>query len=168
MTPLMKKLIAESIGTFCFVFAGTGAIVINDVTRGSVVSIAMTFGLIVMTMIYTLGDISGAHLNPAVTFGFLAALRFQGRLVLPYILSQLSGAILASLTLRCLFHEHATLGPPCRQGRPCNLFPGSNSYLHRHVCYSQRLRFKLPRSLLKRNVRRQLTNLTWTYPELCR
>jgi len=105
----MKKLIAESIGTFCFVFAGTRAIVINDATRASVVGIAMTFGLIVMAMIYTLGDISGAHLNPAVTFGFLAALRFQGRLVLPYILSQLSGAILASLTLRCLFHEHATL-----------------------------------------------------------
>jgi aquaporin NIP len=81
MTPLMKKLIAESIGTFCLVFAGTGAIIINDVTGGSVshVGVAMTFGLIVMAMIYTLGDISGAHLNPAVTCGFLAARRFEGR-----------------------------------------------------------------------------------------
>jgi glycerol uptake facilitator-like aquaporin len=122
MTPLMKKLIAESIGTFCLVFAGIGAIVINDVTRGSVVGIAMTFGLIVMTMIYTLGDISGAHLNPAITFGFLAARRFEGRLVLPYILSQLSGAILASLTLRFLFHEHATLGATLPAGAAVQSF----------------------------------------------
>ena len=120
----MKKLIAEFIGTFCLVFAGTGAIVINDVTGGSVshVGIAMTFGLIVMAMIYTLGDISGAHLNPAVTFGFLAARRFEGRLVLPYILSQLSGAILASLTLRFLFHEHATLGATLPAGAAMQSF----------------------------------------------
>jgi aquaporin NIP len=112
MTPLMKKLIAESIGTFCLVFAGTGAIIINDVTGGSVshVGVAITFGLIVVAMIYTLGDISGAHLNPAVTLGFFAARRIEGKLVLPYTLSQLSGAIIASLTLRLLFAEHVTLG----------------------------------------------------------
>src|SRR4029077_15077977 len=124
MTPLMKKLIAESIGTFCLVFAGTGAIIINDVTGGRVshVGVAMTFGLSVMAMIYTLGDISGAHLNPAVTCGFLAALRFEGRLVLPYILSQFSGAILASLPLRFLFHEHATLGAPLPAGAAVQSF----------------------------------------------
>jgi MIP family channel proteins len=108
----MKKLIAESIGTFCLVCAGTGAIIINDVTGGSVshVGVAITFGLIVVAMIYTLGDISGAHLNPAVTLGFFAARRIEGKLVLPYTLSQLSGAIIASLTLRLLFAEHVTLG----------------------------------------------------------
>jgi aquaporin Z len=112
MTSLMKKLIAEAIGTFCLVFAGTGAIIINDVIRGSVshVGVSITFGLIVVAMIYTLGDISGAHLNPAVTLGFFAARRFEGKSVLPYILSQLFGAISASLTLRLLFAEHITLG----------------------------------------------------------
>ena len=120
----MKKLIAEFIGTFCLVFAGTGAIVINDVTSGSVshVGVAITFGLIVMAMIYTLGDISGAHLNPAVTLGFFAARRLEGRSVLPYILSQLSGAILASLTLRLLFAEHTTLGATLPAGSTLQSF----------------------------------------------
>ena len=68
----MKKLLAEAIGAFCLVFAGTGAIVVNDVASGTVthVGIALTFGLVVMAMIYAVGDTSGAHLNPAVTFGF--------------------------------------------------------------------------------------------------
>jgi aquaporin Z len=62
----MKKLLAESFGTFSLIFAGTGAIVINDVTGGSIshVGIALTFGLVVLAMIYAVGDISGAHLNP--------------------------------------------------------------------------------------------------------
>ena len=87
---VMRKYLAEAIGTFALVFAGTGAIIINDVRGGAIthVGIAMTFGLVVMTMIYALGDISGAHLNPAVTLGFLAARRFPLKQVLPYITSQ--------------------------------------------------------------------------------
>src|SRR5882672_6108574 len=83
----MRKLVAEFIGTFALVFAGTGAIVINDVSQGAIthVGIALTFGLIVLAMIYTLGDISGAHLNPAVTLGFFAARRFEQRLAGPYL-----------------------------------------------------------------------------------
>jgi aquaporin NIP len=70
----VKQLIAEFLGTFALVFAGTGAIVIDNASGGSVthVGIALTFGLIVLAMIYTLGDISGAHINPAVTIGFWA------------------------------------------------------------------------------------------------
>ncbi len=108
----MRRFAGELLGTFAVVFAGTGAIVINDVSGGAVshVGIAFTFGLIVLAMIYALGDVSGCHLNPAVTIGFYVARRFEGRFVLPYIASQCSGAILASLTLHVMFPAHLTLG----------------------------------------------------------
>src|SRR5712692_3462076 len=98
----MKKLAAEGLGTFALVFAGTGAIIINDVSGGAIthVGIALTFGLVVLAMIYTLGDISGAHLNPAVTLGFWAARRLPMSQVWRYVPAQLGGAMLASLTLR--------------------------------------------------------------------
>jgi aquaporin Z len=107
-----RKLVAELFGTFALVFAGTGAIVVNDVHGGAVthVGIAVTFGLVVLAMIYAVGDVSGAHLNPAVTLGFFAARRLAARFVLPYMLSQLAGAFLASLLLRSLFPAHTTLG----------------------------------------------------------
>jgi MIP family channel proteins len=108
----MRKLAAELLGTFALVFAGTGAIVINDTSGGAVshVGIGLTFGLIVLAMIYAVGDVSGAHLNPAVTLGFFLARRFEGRLVAPYLASQCLGAILASLVLRLMFPTNATLG----------------------------------------------------------
>jgi aquaporin Z len=107
----MRKLAAEFLGTFALVFAGTGAVVVNDAT-GAVthVGIALTFGLIVLAMIYTLGDVSGCHINPAVTLGFFLARRFAGRWVVPYILSQCLGAFLASFALRLLFPTQANLG----------------------------------------------------------
>ena len=82
----LKKLVAEFIGTFALVFAGTGAIVVNETSGGMItqVGIALTFGLIVLAMIYTLGDISGAHINPAVTIGFWVARRFPFAAVSPY------------------------------------------------------------------------------------
>ncbi len=120
----MKMLLAEGFGTFCLVFAGTGAIVINDISGGSIthVGIALTFGLVVLAMIYAVGDTSGAHLNPAVTLGFFAARRFSGRLVLPYIVSQSIGALAASLLLRGLFPSHATLGATLPAGSDAQSF----------------------------------------------
>jgi aquaporin NIP len=108
----VNKLAAEFFGTFALVFAGTGAIVINDVTGGAVThaGIALTFGLVVLAMIYTVGDVSGAHLNPAVTIGFFAAGRCDLSTVLSYIASQLLGGTAASLLLRFLFPQDGTLG----------------------------------------------------------
>lgn len=108
----MKKYIAELFGTFAMVFAGTGAIITNDISGGAVthVGISITFGLIVLAMIYTVGEVSGAHLNPAVTLGFWMAGRLRGVLVLPYVASQITGALLASVFLLSIFPGHPTLG----------------------------------------------------------
>src|SRR5438477_6208767 len=108
----MKRLVAEFIGTFALVFTGTGAIVIDEVTGGAVthVGAALTFGLIVLAMIYTLGDISGAHINPAVTVGFWFSGRFAAHDVLPYVASQCAGALAASGVLRFLFPQNRLLG----------------------------------------------------------
>ena len=122
-TIVSKKLVAEFIGTFALVFAGTGAIVIDQIS-GSIshVGIALTFGLIVLSMIYTIGDVSGAHINPAVTIGFFAARRFPIQDVIPYILSQLAGAIVASLFVRLLFPSNALLGTTVPSGSQMQSF----------------------------------------------
>ena len=108
----MKKYTAEAIGTFCLVFAGTGAIVVNDLSDGVIthVGVALTFGLIVLAMIQAVGDVSGAHINPAVTIAFWAARRFDAKQVIPYIVSQFVGAFAASGLLRIMFPDHASLG----------------------------------------------------------
>lgn len=120
----MKKYGSELIGTFCLVFAGTGAIIINDVSGGAIshAGIALTFGLVVMAMIYTFGDISGAHFNPAVTLGFFAARRLPAREVLPYVGSQVLGAAGASGLLRLLFPQHQTLGVTLPAGAAAQSF----------------------------------------------
>ena len=120
----MNKYISELLGTFALVFCGTGAIVINQESGGAVshVGIAITFGFIVMAMIYTLGDISGAHMNPAVTIAFCIAGRFPLKEVLPYTISQLIGAILASLLLRYLFPANETLGATIPAGTASQSF----------------------------------------------
>jgi len=108
----MKKYLAEFLGTFFLVFAGCGAIMINQITGGSIghVGIALTFGLVVLVMIYSVGEVSGAHFNPAVTLGFCAARRMSIKEGLPYIVSQCLGAILASVLLRIVIPQSATLG----------------------------------------------------------
>lgn len=105
-------LAAEAIGTFALVFAGCGAIVVNDLYGLALghAGIGMVFGLVVMAMIYSIGNISGAHINPAVTLGFFFAGRIGARDIAPYIASQLGGALLAALLLKLLFPGHPSLG----------------------------------------------------------
>ena len=121
---MAKKLVAEFLGTFCLVFAGTGAIVIDSVSGGGVshVGVAITFGLIVLAMIYTIGDISGAHINPAVIIGFFAARRFEAGSVFPYVGSQCAGALVASIALRFLFLKTPTLGETIPAGSAMQSF----------------------------------------------
>lgn len=108
----MSKYLSEYIGTFGLVFAGTGAIIVNDISGGAIthLGIGLVFGLIIMTMIYALGEISGAHFNPAVSFGFWLARRLPSKELLPYILSQLLGALSASICLKIIFFQNKTLG----------------------------------------------------------
>jgi aquaporin NIP len=108
----MKKILAEFLGTYALVFAGTGAIVINQQSNGAIthVGIAITFGLVVMSMIYAFGEISGAHLNPAVSIAFTVAGRFPVKELGVYIFSQLAGAVAASFTLKLLFPGNQLLG----------------------------------------------------------
>jgi aquaporin Z len=109
---VQKKLLAEFLGTFALVFAGTGAIVINQASGGAIThaGIALTFGLVVLAMIYAFGDVSGAHLNPAVTTAFALAKRFPWSDVPGYVVAQLAGAFAASGLLRYLFPLDGKLG----------------------------------------------------------
>ena len=121
----MKKLLAEFLGTFGMIFAGTGAIIVNDQTGAlGHAGVALTFGLIVLTMIHTFGDVSGAHLNPAVTIGFAAAGRSEWRSVPGYIGAQCAGALAASGVLRFLFPASAHLGATLPTGS------ASQSFVH--------------------------------------
>ena len=95
---LLHKIVAEAIGTFALVFVGCGAIVVNDLTAGSLghVGVSAAFGLVIMTMIYATGHISGAHFNPAVTVAFALVGRLPWREVPAYIVGQLGAAIAGS------------------------------------------------------------------------
>jgi aquaporin NIP len=121
---MSNRYAAEMLGTFAMVFAGTGAIIVNDVSGGAVthVGISLTFGLVVMALIYSLGDISGAHFNPAVTTGFWLAGRLSGRTVLPYVVAQAAGALAASVLLRMLFGNRVYLGATLPMGSESQSF----------------------------------------------
>jgi len=121
----MKRLLAEFIGTFALVFAGTGAIVVNEVSGGAIghAGVALTFGMIVTAMIHALGDVSGAHVNPAVSLAFAVAGRFPWRDVPGYVMAQCAGALGASGLLRLLFpHGNANLGATLPAGAPWQSF----------------------------------------------
>jgi MIP family channel proteins len=99
--PLGPALVAEAIGTFALVFAGCGAIAVGTLGPPGV---AAAFGLAIMTMIYALGHVSGAHFNPAVTLGFAVGRHFPVARVGPYWGAQVAGAVAGAALLR------ATLG----------------------------------------------------------
>nr|WP_255563721.1 aquaporin [Mucilaginibacter rivuli] len=112
------------LGTFILVFCGTGAMVIDQQTGGAVshAGVAITWGLIVMSLISALGNVSGCHINPAVSIAFTLAGRFKARLLPGYIVSQLAGALLASITLKLLFPSSPLLGATMPAGTELQSF----------------------------------------------
>ena len=109
--PLARALVAEAVGTFALVFAGCGAIMV-DAKSGALghLGIAISFGLVIMVMIYALGHVSGAHLNPAVTLSFAVARQFPRRLIVPYWAAQLAGALIGAAILRGSLGNLAEVG----------------------------------------------------------
>lgn len=114
----MKNFIVELIGTFFLVFVGCGAMVINTEMQGVIshVGVAISWGLIVMVLVYALAPTSGAHINPAVTIALAANKSFEWRKVPTYIVAQLIGALLAALILKYLFPVNETLGSSLPSG----------------------------------------------------
>jgi MIP family channel proteins len=108
---LVRALVAEVIGTFALVFAGCGAIMV-DATTGALghVGVAISFGLVIMVMIYAVGHISGAHFNPAVTLAFAVSRHFPATRVAAYWAAQLAGATAAALVLRASLGDVAHVG----------------------------------------------------------
>lgn len=121
---MKHRFFAEFLGTFVLVFAGTGAIVVNEITGGVIghAGIALTFGLVVAAMIYTFGDVSGAHLNPAVSISFVIAGRLPAADLFGYITAQMLGALTASGMLKLLFPTSTTLGMTLPSGDPTQSF----------------------------------------------
>ena len=109
---ILKRYLSEFIGTFFLVFFGCGSVVVNDVTGGSVshVGICICWGFVVFILIYSLGRVSGTHINPAVTIAFMSVGQLKPKDAVGYVISQTGGAILAALVLKVIFPEHDGLG----------------------------------------------------------
>jgi MIP family channel proteins len=109
------RLIAEAVGTFFLVFIGAGAAMVNAWTGGGlgVTGVSLAFAFVVTAMLYALGRVSGAHINPAITIGLWSARRFPTRAVVPYVVAQCTGGVAASIALRGVLgpigHMGATL-----------------------------------------------------------
>lgn len=121
---MLRPLLAEYLGTFGLVFAGAGAVTVDGLTHGTIThcGVALTFGLVVLSMIYCFGDTSGAHLNPAVTVAFAAAGRFPATHVGPYTTAQMAGAVSASGFLKVLFPAAETIGETLPAGTAVQSF----------------------------------------------
>ncbi|HUK93930.1 MAG TPA: aquaporin [Gaiellaceae bacterium] len=121
--PLARALVAETIGTFALVFAGCGAIMV-DAKTGALghIGVAISFGLVIMVMIYALGHVSGAHLNPAVTCSFALTRHFPRRHIAPYWGAQLAGALAAAAVLRGSLGDLAHVGATYPSGSDAQAF----------------------------------------------
>ncbi len=107
-----KKYVSEMLGTYFLVFIGTGSIIVNNIYHNlfGLTGIALSFGLIITAIIYIFGNISGAHINPAVSIAFFVKKELKRKDLLFYVVFQIIGAILASITLKILFPETTNLG----------------------------------------------------------
>jgi aquaporin NIP len=112
MEQTARRAVAEAIGTFFLVLIGPGAAIVDAATAGSIghVGVSIAFGLVVMAMVFAIGHLSGAHINPAVTVAFWSVRRFPVRDVLPYVVAQTVGAVGAALALRWILPAHAAAG----------------------------------------------------------
>lgn len=120
---MTKKLLAEFIATFILMFCGTGAIIIYHQTGApSHAGICAVWGAVVLSLIYGFGEISGCHINPAVTIAFWVAKRFPANEILPYIAAQAAGAFGASALLNYLFPGDPTLGATLPYGSAMQSF----------------------------------------------
>lgn len=121
---MLKKLVAELIGTFILVFAITGAVTINQQTGGAIghVGVAITVGLALMMIIFSIGNISGAHVNPAVSISMAIAKKLAWKDLAPYIIMQVAGAFIATLVLRSLFPNDVSLGTTVPSGTDMQSF----------------------------------------------
>jgi aquaporin NIP len=120
---LARCLVAELIGTFALVFAGAGAIMVDAQTQAlGHVGVAISFGLVIMAMIYAAGHISGAHLNPAVSLAFALSRHFPWPRVLSYWCAQIAGAIAAAALLRSSLGDVAHVGATLPSGSPGQSF----------------------------------------------
>jgi MIP family channel proteins len=122
-TPLARALAAEAIGTFALVFAGAGAVMVDAKTHAlGHVGVAITFGLVIMVMIYAVGHVSGAHFNAAVTFAFALTRHFPWRRAVAYWLAQFAGAVTAAALLRSSLGNIAHVGATLPSGSQAQSF----------------------------------------------
>jgi aquaporin NIP len=120
---LARALVAEAVGSFALVFFGCGAIMVDtDGTDLGIVGVSLAFGLVVMAMVYALGHISGAHLNPAVTLGFALGRHFPVARLPVYWAAQVSGALVAALLLRVSLGDVADVGATAPSGSDAQSF----------------------------------------------
>ena len=108
----MKEYLAELIATFALVFIGAGSVLIEPVSKSGIIGIALAHGLVLMSMIYAIGHISGAHINPAVTIGMLVTKKINLTKALIYIIFQLIGAVIGAFLLSLIFPNSLNLGTP--------------------------------------------------------
>jgi aquaporin NIP len=120
----MKKFLSEFLATFFLVFVGTGAIIINQESNGAIthLGIAISFGLVIISMIYAFSEYSGAHMNPAVTIALVVGNKFSIKETPLYLIAQFAGALSASMLLKMSFPNNQTLGSTLPAGSEIQSF----------------------------------------------